>query len=106
MAIKKVSKNTDSLHYKLFRGLLVGFLLAPIIIGCLMVGSQLFGYRFASNHGTSMEPTLSDGDMLWTKRVPIADVNIGDQPISIEGAGEIVAWKWKNIKKQFLENTA
>ncbi len=43
-----------------------------------MASSLLFGYRFGSNHGTSMEPTLSDGDMLWTKRVPIADVNIGD----------------------------
>jgi len=25
----------------------------------------------------------------------------GHWPISIEGAGEVVAWKWKNIKKQF-----
>lgn len=73
-----MSKNTDSLHYKLFRGLLVGFLLAPIIIGCLMVGSQLFGYRFASNHGTSMEPTLSDGDMFWVRRTPVADITVGD----------------------------
>ena len=43
-----------------------------------MASSMLFGYRFGSNHGTSMEPTLSDGDIIWLKSQPAATIRIGD----------------------------
>jgi len=38
----------------------------------------LFGYRFSGSFGTSMEPTLHNGDMIWLKHVNIAEVMIGD----------------------------
>lgn len=70
--------NGRNIVHQLWRGALVGLLLTPTVIGCLMAGSLLLGYRFSSNHGTSMEPTLSDGDMIWEKRVPVATVRVGD----------------------------
>jgi len=45
---------------------------------CFVVGLFFFGYRFEIAYGSSMEPALSDGDMIWVKYLDIADVKIGD----------------------------
>ena len=62
----------------LLRGSLIGLLLVPTVFACLVVGSFFFGYRFITAHGTSMEPTLRDGDMIWVKNLDVADVKAGD----------------------------
>ena len=63
---------------QVLRGTLIGFLLVPILFTCFAGGALLFGYRFTGAFGTSMEPTLRDGDMIWVKRATIAEVRIGD----------------------------
>jgi signal peptidase len=60
------------------RGVLIGVLLIPILFTCFAGGALLFGYRFTGTFGTSMEPTLLNGDMIWLKHVNIAAVMIGD----------------------------
>jgi len=66
------------LRRQVLRGALIGFLLVPILFICFASGALLFGYRFTGTFGTSMEPTLHDGDMIWLKRANIAEVKIGD----------------------------
>ena len=66
------------LRQQVLRGVLIGFLLVPILLTCFASGALLFGYRFTGTFGTSMEPTLHDGDMIWLKRANIAEVRIGD----------------------------
>ena len=66
------------LRLQVLRGVLVGFLLIPILFTCFAGGALLFGYRFNGILGTSMEPTLHNGDMIWLKHVNIAEVMIGD----------------------------
>ena len=63
---------------QVLRGALVGVLLVPILFACFTLGAISFGYRFGGAFGTSMEPTLQDGDMLWLKRTNINEVMIGD----------------------------
>ena len=60
------------------RGSLLGLVLAPTILVWLTVGSLFFGYRPVSIQGTSMEPTLLDGDQLWVKYLELAEVKSGD----------------------------
>ena len=38
----------------------------------------MFGYRFTTAHGISMEPTLSNGDMIWLKFIDVVDIRVGD----------------------------
>lgn len=66
------------LRQQVLRGVLIGFLLIPILFTSFASGALLFGYRFTGTFGTSMEPTLHDGDMIWLKRANIAEVRIGD----------------------------
>ncbi len=63
---------------QVLRGALIGFLLVPILFTFFAGSALLFGYRFTGTFGTSMEPTLHDGDMIWLKRADIAEVRIGD----------------------------
>ena len=67
-----------NIRRQLLRGSLVGLLLVPTVLACFVVGAFFFGYRFVTAHGTSMEPTLRDGDMIWVKYLDIADVKVGD----------------------------
>ena len=66
------------LRQQVLRGALIGFLLIPIIFTFFAGSALLFGYRFTGAFGTSMEPTLHDGDMIWLKHANIAEVMIGD----------------------------
>lgn len=71
-------RHQRGLRWQVLRGALIGFLLVPILFTCFAGGALLFGYRFTGTFGTSMEPTLHDGDMIWLKRANIAEVRIGD----------------------------
>ncbi|MFC2020635.1 signal peptidase I [Chloroflexota bacterium] len=66
------------LHRQVLRGALIGFLMVPILFTFFAGSALLFGYRFTGTFGTSMEPTLHNGDMIWLKHVNIAEVMIGD----------------------------
>lgn len=67
-----------NIRRQLLRGSLIGFLLVPILFVCFAGASLLFGYQFTGTRGTSMEPTLRNGDVIWLKRSGIAEVRIGD----------------------------
>lgn len=66
------------LRSQVLRGVFIGFLLVPILFTIFAGSALLFGYRFAESFGTSMEPTLHNGDMIWLKHVTITEVRIGD----------------------------
>ncbi len=63
---------------QVLRGVFIGFLLVPILSACFTLGAISLGYRFGGAFGTSMEPVLHDGDMLWLKRSNITETSIGD----------------------------
>ena len=44
----------------------------------MIVGGVFFGYRVEAAWGTSMGPTLRDGDALLVKRLDVADVKVDD----------------------------
>jgi len=67
-----------NIRRQLFRGALLGLILAPTILIWLVLGSLVFGYYPVSSHGNSMEPALQDGDAIWVKQLDIAKVNVGD----------------------------
>jgi signal peptidase I len=48
------------------------------VLTCLAALPLLFGYRFGTAHGMSMEPTLRDGDMVWLMSATVSDIRIGD----------------------------
>ena len=73
-----MSKTTNSLPAQLLRGSLLGLVLAPTILIWIAVGSLFFGYRPVGIQGTSMEPTLVDGDELWVKYLEPAEVEAGE----------------------------
>ena len=73
-----MSKAKNSLRVQLFRGSLIGLVLAPTILIWFAVGSLFFGYSPVSIQGTSMEPALLDGDQLWVKYLEPAEVEVGD----------------------------
>jgi len=50
----------------------------PILLICVDAGSTLFGYSTVVGYGTSMEPTLRNGDALWAKHLDPAEVKVGD----------------------------
>ena len=61
--------------------ILVSVVLSILIVTLIVlmsIGVGFFGYLPASIQGTSMEPTLRDGDALFLKRVEAQDINIGD----------------------------
>ncbi len=70
--------NSRNVRRQLLRGSLIGLLLTPIILTCFVAGSFFFGYRCVTAHGSSMEPALRDGDMIWAKYLDVADVKVGD----------------------------
>lgn len=70
--------NRRELRLQVLQGVFIGFLLIPILFISFASGALLFGYRFTGTFGTSMEPTLHNGDMIWVKHVNIAEVMIGD----------------------------
>ena len=70
--------NSRNVRRQLLRGSLIGLLLTPIILTCFVAGSFFFGYRCVTAHGSSMEPALRDGDMIWVKYLDVADVKVGD----------------------------
>ena len=67
-----------ALRWQMLRGAIIGFLLVPILFTFFAGSALLFGYRFTGTFGTSMEPTLRNGDMIWLKHANIAEVMIGD----------------------------
>lgn len=66
------------LRLQVMRGALIGLLSVSILFTCFAGGALLFGYRFTGTLGTSMEPTLHNGDMIWLKHAYITEVGIGD----------------------------
>ncbi len=67
-----------NIRRQILRGSLIGLLLTPTIVACLVVGLFFFSYRFEIAYGSSMQPALSDGDMIWVKYLDVADVKVGD----------------------------
>jgi len=57
---------------------LFGFVLAATILIWFAVGSLFFGYGLLISHGSSMEPALRNGDIIWVKQLDVADVKVGD----------------------------
>ena len=59
--------------------ILLGFAWTLTLLLLSIIGGVLFGhYRIVSLRGTSMEPTLRNGDVLWVKLVPVDQVKIND----------------------------
>jgi len=67
-----------NIHRQLLRRSLLGFVLAAIILIWFAVGSLFFGYSLLIGHGSSMEPTLHNGDIIWVKQLDVTDVKVGD----------------------------
>ncbi len=61
---------------QVLRGVLLGLVLAPTLLIWVAVGTGFFSYEAVDARGTSMEPTLKDGDALWVKQLDIADVRV------------------------------
>ena len=84
---KKLGKTRRSLRGQVLRGSAVGLLLVPALLGMIVVGGALFGYRSISIQGTSMEPALRDGDALWVKYLDADEVGLGDV-VTLPHSGE------------------
>ena len=52
-------------------------MLVPTAFILVTVVAAFFGYRPVSALGTSMEPTLRNGDALWVRHLDPADVKVG-----------------------------
>ncbi|MFC2035699.1 signal peptidase I [Chloroflexota bacterium] len=70
--------NATSILGRLFKWLIICLLLTPTTILLILGVTSLFGYGYMTSYGTSMEPSLSDGDMILIKHVEITDVNVGN----------------------------
>ena len=73
-----MKKQANSLRAQILRGALFGLVLAPTILIWLGVGSLFFGYRPIGIEGTSMKPSLLDGDELWVKFIDPTEAKAGD----------------------------
>ncbi|MEE9201610.1 MAG: signal peptidase I [Dehalococcoidia bacterium] len=83
-----MSKIGQSLRRQLFRGFALGLLVVVPAVVLIVTVAATFGYVANSNNGSSMEPTLSDGDAIWVKRVDLAEVRVGDILVAIQRPGE------------------
>lgn len=53
-------------------------LIAGAILVVIGVTFFLLGYHPTVGHGSSMEPTLRDGDIIWLKTSNVADIKVGN----------------------------
>ena len=67
-----------SFSRRVLRGALLRLVLVLALLIWVAVGTGLFGYQAVNAQGTSMEPTLRNGDVLWVKQLDIAEVKVGD----------------------------
>ena len=95
--------SSGELRSQILRGALIGLLLLPIIFTCFAGSAMLFGYRFTGTHGTSMEPALHDGDVIWLKRVDAVDtgVKIGDIVVLTSSETESISHRVIGIEPIF-----
>ncbi|MFC2070847.1 signal peptidase I [Chloroflexota bacterium] len=83
--IAKKPSDTN-LSRQVLRRIMLGLVLVPTLLIWIAVCTGFFGYQAVNARGTSMEPTLRDGDALWVEQLDIADVKVGD--IVTLGRGE------------------
>ena len=62
-------------------------LIAAAILVIIGVTFYFLGYHPAVGHGSSMEPTLRDGDIIWLKASNVTDIEIGNI-VSLSSLGQ------------------
>ncbi|UTX52630.1 signal peptidase I [Leucobacter aridicollis] len=57
---------------------MTGFLLAAGVVLIALLSAQVAGIKLYGITSGSMDPTISEGALIVTKRVPAADIAVGD----------------------------